>query len=89
LITLQSRKQNEHYTVIELRNVTKMPRRKGLGKVKSHLASIYREFIREGILILKVDGIELKYNEPKILTEKFQIKPYQPTGEPILLAKGY
>lgn len=85
--TTKPKSKNEHYTVIELRNVTKMPRRKGLGKVKSHLASIYREFIREGTLILKVDGIELKYDEPKILTEKFQIKPYQPTGESIYWRK--
>ena len=58
---------NLHYTIIELYNVNKMPRRKGLGKVKSHLASIYREFIRRGILKLIVDNIELKFAEPKIL----------------------
>ncbi|RLD60343.1 MAG: ATP-binding protein [Bacteroidetes bacterium] len=74
---------NNHYTIIELQQVNKMPRRKGLGKVKSHLTSIYREFIRKGVLKLTVDNTELKYVEPKILTERFQQKPYSPVGEPI------
>lgn len=76
--------KNAHYTVIELYEVRKMPRRKGLGKVKSHLTSIYREFLRNGILKLKVDNIELKFEEPKVLTAKFQEKPYVGVGEPIL-----
>lgn len=76
--------KNHHYTIIELLNVNKMPRRKGLGKVKSHLTSIYREFIRKDILKLKVDNIELKFQDPKILTAKFQDPPYTQKGEPIL-----
>lgn len=59
--------KNHHYTTIELFNVNRMPRRRGIGKVKDHLKSIYRDFIRKGILILKVEGEELSYTEPKIL----------------------
>jgi hypothetical protein len=82
-------KKNEkvHYTIIELYNVAKMPRRKGLGKVKSHLTSIYREFIRKGELKLIVENSELKYQEPKILKERFQQKPYSPVGEPRIWRK--
>lgn len=58
---------NLHYTTIELFNVNRMPRRRGLGKVKDHLTSIYRDFIRKGILVLKVEGEILEYQEPKIL----------------------
>lgn len=79
--------KNHHYTIIELLNVHRMPRRKGLGKVKSHLTSIYRDFIRKGILKLKVDNIELHYQEPKILHAKFQEKPYVSVGEPIYWKK--
>lgn len=57
-----------HYTIIELENVNKMPRHKGLSKVKSHLASIYRDFIRKGILKLVVNNSELNFSNPKILT---------------------
>lgn len=72
--------KNKHYTIIELLNVNKMPRRKGLGKVKSHLASIYREFIRKGIIKLIVDNTELQFEEPKILeASKFD----EPNGEKI------
>jgi len=85
--TTKETNSNNHYTIIELYNVNKMPRRKGLGKVKSHLTSIYREFIRKDILTLIVDNVELQYKEPKILTEKFQQKPYSPIGEPIYWKK--
>lgn len=76
--------KNHHYTIIELNNVNKMPRRRGLGKVKDHLKSIYREFIRNGVLILKVDNEELNYQEPKILkAPKFS----EPKGDAILWKK--
>lgn len=67
---------NAHYTAITLFGIEeKMPIRRGLGKVKRHLASIYRDFIRDGVLILKVNGDELKYKTPKILNTPFYEKP--------------
>lgn len=69
-----------HYTIIELHQVNKTPRKRNLGKVKSHLASIYREFIRKGILKLYVDKEELKYAEPKIL---FAPRYDEPKGQAI------
>jgi len=59
--------KNHHYTIIELYKVGKIPRKRNLGKVRSHLASIYRDFIRRGVLRLCIDQEELKYAEPKIL----------------------
>jgi len=79
-----STKTENHFTIIELHNVNKMPRRKGLGKVKSHLTSIYREFIRKGDLKLTVDSIELEYHDPKILNVP---KYDDPNGEHILWKK--
>lgn len=76
--------KNHHYTIIELRNVTKMPRRKGIGKVKSHLTSIYREFIRQGVLKLYVNNEVQKFKEPKVL----KVQQYNdPDGEAILWRK--
>lgn len=66
-VTTKPSNKNHHYTTIELYNVNRMPRRRGIGKVKDHLKSIYRDFIRKGILVLKVEGEELVYTEPKIL----------------------
>ena len=76
--------KNFHYTTIELFNVNRMPRRRGIGKVKDHLRSIYREFIRNGVLILKVEGEELIFSQPKIL----KVPRYDdPKGEPVLWKK--
>ena len=83
-VETQTCKKNYHYTIIELVNVNRMPRRRGIGKVKDHLKSIYREFIRKGILSLKVDGEELTFTEPKIL----KVPRYdEPKGAPILWKK--
>lgn len=59
--------KNYHFTIVELFDVNRMPRRKGVGKVKDHLRSIYREFIRKGVLKLTLNNEELKFNDPKIL----------------------
>lgn len=76
--------KNYHYTTIELYEVNRMPRRRGVAKVKDHLRSIYREFIRNEWLVLKVDGEILKYTEPKILN----VPRYDdPKGESILWKK--
>ena len=83
-VEVNQSEKNYHYTTIELFNVNRMPRRRGVGKVKEHLQSIYRDFIRKGILILKVDGEELKYHEPKILNvPRFD----EPKGEDIYWKK--
>ena len=66
-IETKTTNKNHHYTIIELINVNKMPRRRGLGKVKDHLKSIYREFIRNEILILKVDNDDIELSRTKIL----------------------
>ncbi len=80
-VEVKRAQKNQHYTIIELNDVSKLPRRRGVGKVKSHLASIYREFIRRGILILTVDNEILVYDEPKILeAPKFD----DPKGKSIL-----
>ena len=76
---------NSHFTTITLLDVQeKMPVKRAMSKVKHHLASIYREFIRKGILVLKVNKEKLKYSTPKILNvPRYDI----PDGEPILWKK--
>lgn len=75
-IDKKSSSYNSHFTSITLFGIEeKMPVRRGLGKVKRHLASIYRDFIRDEVLILKVNGDELKYKTPKILNTPHYDKP--------------
>lgn len=67
-VEIRNCSKNYHYTTVELFNVNRMPRRRGVGKVKDHLKSIYREFIRNEVLVLKVDNEELSFEDPKILS---------------------
>ena len=66
-VEIKSCDKNHHYTIVELIDVNRMPRRKGVGKVKDHLRSIYREFIRKGILKLSLNNEELRFSDPKVL----------------------
>jgi hypothetical protein len=61
-----------HFTEIVLHAPYRMPQTKTVPKIKEHLASIYRVFIRAGVLELRFRGpsseIEvLEYQEPRIL----------------------
>lgn len=63
-----SKDANRHYTIIELQEIhNKIPEKNGIGTVKKHLASIYREFIRNGELELWWNDEELLFQEVKIL----------------------
>ena len=56
-----------HYTEIILSQLHNIPVGRTISKIKEHLKDIYRIFIREGSLILTLNGQELKYSPPKIL----------------------
>lgn len=83
-IDVQTCEANRHYTIIELYNVNKIPQRRGLGKLKEHLSSIYREFLRKGILKLRLNGQDLDFESPAIL---FAPKYNNLNGEPVLWKK--
>jgi len=69
-------KPNAHYTYITLFGIEKkMPVGRGLGKVKRHLASIYRDFFRKGVLDLYINGEKLSYEGPKILNTPYYETP--------------
>jgi hypothetical protein len=57
-----------HGTEIRLERIRKFPRGRTIPKIKEHLASIYRVFIRDGLLDLYVDGERLDYEDPAILS---------------------
>ncbi len=75
-IEINNANPNSHYTVITLYDVDeKMPIRRGLGKVKRHLASIYRDFFRKEILDLYINGEKLTYTSPQILNVPYYETP--------------
>lgn len=63
--------KNVHFTSITLLGLHRNLQGKTLTKVKEHLASIYREFFRRGILELVFDGEALSYTEPKVLSAPY------------------
>lgn len=56
-----------HYTVVTLRGLHHVPQGRTLGKIKEHLASIYRMFLRDGQMTLKVNDEALNFTSPKVL----------------------
>jgi Histidine kinase-, DNA gyrase B-, and HSP90-like ATPase len=80
----QQQQQEAHYTIIELCNIEKMPIKKTKGKIKEHLASIYRHFTRNGVLELYLDNELLEFHDPQILKAPF---PYDSNNPPILWKK--
>ena len=72
-LTVQTRRgpASEHYTEIVLTNLHRQLHPRTIGKVKAHLASMYRIFIRDGLLELDYNGEPLNYVEPRILKAPF------------------
>ena len=59
---------NDHYTIIKLEELTgNAPLNKDLNKIKKHLASIHRKFIRRNDISIIVNGEELEYEDQEIL----------------------
>ena len=56
-----------HYTVVSLRGLHHLPQGRTLGKIKDHLSSIYRVFLRDGRLILRFNDETLSYQSPNVL----------------------
>lgn len=71
----------EHWTVLTLNQVEKMPRGNTTKKIREHLASIYREFLRAGILELMVFGQPVEFPEAEILNAPWHREPEGPSRE--------
>jgi Histidine kinase-, DNA gyrase B-, and HSP90-like ATPase len=66
-ITEKPEKVSSHYTEVILQDVFHIPVGRTVSKVKEHLTDIYRAFIRDGLLDLRLNDDELIYKEPKVL----------------------
>ena len=75
-LTVESRpsQPNAHFTEIILSNLHKPPQGRTVGKIREHLASIYRVFIRDGLLELRFGDEVLSYSQPRILCAPFHEK---------------
>lgn len=66
-VTFQNADVNAHYTVVSLRGLHHPPHGRTVGKIKDHLESIYRVFLRNGKLKLSLNDELLSYQSPKVL----------------------
>jgi hypothetical protein len=69
---------NEHYTVVRLETCgKKFPIKRTQKKLRDHLASIYRVYLRSGEveLYFDEDKTPLKYSEPEVLTAPLHSAP--------------
>lgn len=66
---------NAHFTEIVLEEPYHIPTGRTLGKIKDHLTDIYRVYIREGILELRVNTEILEYSSPRLLNAPFARRP--------------
>ena len=73
--------KQKHGTSIELFNIKNFPEKRTIVKVKDHLTSIYRDFIRRGVVDLYLDGELLVFEEPETLRASHY---KMPNGEEIL-----
>lgn len=67
-----------HYTVVTLRGLHHMPQGRTLGKIKEHLASIYRVFLRDGRMTLRFNTEPLTYTTAAILKAQKYTAPGVP-----------
>jgi hypothetical protein len=74
-VTTRHAHANTHFTEVSLSNLHKPPQGRTITKIKEHLASIYRVFIREGVLELKFNGEPLTFLEPRVLKAPYHKTP--------------
>lgn len=75
---------SDHWTELRLWDLHRIPRGRTIGKIKEHLASIYRSFLRTGDVVITYNGVPLEYPEPPVL-----VAPYyaSPEGTPLRWVK--
>jgi hypothetical protein len=56
-----------HGTLVMLENLAVKPQAKTIAKIKAHLASIYRMFLKTGEVRIEVNGDQLSWEVPKLL----------------------
>lgn len=83
-VTARASTPNAHYTVVSLQGLHHLPQARTVGKMKDHLASIYRVFLRERQMTLVFNGEELKYERPDVLSTVRYSSPGVPSDGPVV-----
>lgn len=66
---------SDHYTTLSLRDLQVKPHGRTIGKIADHLRSIYRVFLRDGLMELRFNGESLTFEPPVFLTARPHASP--------------
>lgn len=66
---------SDHFTEVLLEGLHRIPQTKTVAKIKQHLKSIYREFLRSDLLELEFDGDRLSFEEVRVLNAPYYKTP--------------
>jgi hypothetical protein len=58
---------DEHWTEVRLWDLYKPPQGRTISKMRAHLASMYRNFLRSDEVVIEFNGEPISYDEPKVL----------------------
>lgn len=67
--------RDDHYTELILEGLHNTPQGRTIGKIKEHLGSIYRMFLRDNTLVLTFNDEPLQYETPPVLNAPFYRTP--------------
>ena len=68
-----------HFTEVRMEDLHHLPQGRTLGKIRTYLGSMYRQFLREGSVVIEVNGEPVEHHEPDVL-----VAPRWSTSEPEL-----
>lgn len=69
---------SSHFTEVILEDLFHIPAGRTVGKIKDHLTDIYRVFVRDGLMELRLRGDPLIYQPPDILHQPYFKTPDNP-----------
>lgn len=58
---------DSHFTELKMWNLNRVPQARTISKMRTYLGAIYRQFLREGQVVLTFNGEPVEYQEPKVL----------------------
>lgn len=64
-----------HFTEIVLHDIRRAPKSRTLGKIKEHLASLYRSFLARGDVVIALNGEPLAFEQPEVLEAPYWREP--------------
>ncbi|WP_375757429.1 ATP-binding protein [Corallococcus exercitus] len=73
--------ERAHYTHLVLENLHIKPKGRTIGKIKSHLASMYRRFLADGAVTILYNDEPLSYQQPEVMLAPWYREPGGPKKE--------